>query len=54
MDIIRDNNYKRVDLFQIDAEGYDADIIFMFDFEEYRPRLIQYEQHIDYVQNNQT
>jgi len=43
MDIIRDNNYKRVDLLQIDTEGYDADIIFMFDFEEYHPRLIQYE-----------
>ena len=40
---VRDNNYKRVDLLQIDTEGYDADIIFMFDFEEYHPRLVQYE-----------
>lgn len=43
MDIIRDNKYKVIDLLQIDTEGYDADIIFMFDFKEYHPRLIQYE-----------
>lgn len=43
MDIIRDNNFKKVDLLQIDTEGYDADVIDMFDFDYYCPILIQYE-----------
>lgn len=43
MEIISKNKYKEVDLLQIDTEGYDADVIFMFDFEKYQPFLVQYE-----------
>jgi FkbM family methyltransferase len=32
-----------VDVLQIDAEGYDAEIIRMIDFQQFRPKLIQYE-----------
>jgi FkbM family methyltransferase len=32
-----------VDVLQVDAEGYDAEIIRMIDFSNFRPRLIQYE-----------
>ena len=52
MDIIRDNNFKKVDLLQIDTEGYDADVIDMFDFEFYYPILIQYE-HIHLSEEKQ-
>ena len=43
MEIISNNKYKEVDLLQIDTEGYDEDVIFMFDFEKYHPFLVQYE-----------
>ena len=52
MGIIRNNNYEKVDLFQVDTEGYDADVIYMFDFEEYHPILIQYE-HIHLSEEKQ-
>jgi FkbM family methyltransferase len=32
-----------VDVLQIDVEGYDYEIIKMFDFNKYRPKLIHYE-----------
>ena len=55
MDIIRDNNFKKVDLLQIDTEGYDADVIDLFDFECYHPILIQYEHvHLSDNRNNLT
>ena len=55
MDIIRYNKFKKVDLLQIDTEGYDADVIDMFDFECYHPILIQYEYvHLSNNQNNLT
>jgi FkbM family methyltransferase len=33
----------RVDLLQIDAEGYDAEIVRMFDFERWRPSIVHFE-----------
>jgi len=35
----------RVDLIQIDAEGYDFEILKMIDFEKVQPRIVRYEQH---------
>jgi len=32
-----------VDLLQVDVEGYDTEIIRMFDFERYRPRIVRFE-----------
>jgi FkbM family methyltransferase len=34
---------ERVDLLQVDVEGYDAEIIRMFDFERYRPSIVRFE-----------
>jgi FkbM family methyltransferase len=34
---------QRVDLLQIDVEGYDFEILKMWDFERYMPAIIQYE-----------
>lgn len=43
MQIIKDNNFDAVDLLQIDTEGFDADVISMFDFNSFNPVLIQFE-----------
>lgn len=32
-----------IDLLQVDVEGYDAEIIRMFDFARYRPRVVRFE-----------
>jgi FkbM family methyltransferase len=34
---------ERVDLLQIDAEGYDAELVRMFDFERWRPSIVNFE-----------
>jgi FkbM family methyltransferase len=34
---------ERVDLLQVDVEGFDAEIIRMFDFETYRPSIVRFE-----------
>jgi len=34
---------ERVDLLQVDVEGYDAEIIRMFDFDTYRPSIVRFE-----------
>ncbi len=34
---------ERVDLLQVDVEGYDAEIIRMFDFDRYRPAIVRFE-----------
>ena len=43
MEIIGNSKYKKVDLLQIDTEGFYADVISMFYFEKYHPFLVQYE-----------
>jgi len=34
---------KRIDLLQIDVEGYDYELLKLFDFEKIRPQFIRYE-----------
>jgi FkbM family methyltransferase len=34
---------ERIDLLQVDTEGYDARIIRMFDFERFRPDIVRFE-----------
>lgn len=41
MDIISDNN--RLDLLQIDTEGFDYEVMKMIDFDMIKPKLIKYE-----------
>ena len=48
MDIIADNKLTSIDILQIDTEGFDAEVIKMFDFIKFRPLLIQYE-HIHFT-----
>ena len=43
MKIINDSNYNSIDLLQIDTEGFDYEVLKMFDFNTYRPVIIQYE-----------
>jgi len=44
------HNFTDIDLLQIDAEGYDGEIICDIDFSSFRPRFIQFEdRHIDRV-----
>jgi FkbM family methyltransferase len=45
--VIAEAGLDRIDLLQIDAEGYDLAILQAFDFSRYRPWVIQYEnQHL--------
>ena len=41
--LIREHDVTRLDLLQIDAEGYDAEIIRMVDFSKLRPSVVHYE-----------
>jgi len=43
MKVIQENNFTSVDLLQIDTEGFDLEVIKMFDFNTFKPVLIQYE-----------
>ena len=36
-------NLNRVDILQIDCEGYDYEVLKMFDFQKYSPTIINYE-----------
>lgn len=42
--LIERHRLPRVDLLQIDTEGYDAEIVRSIDFENYPPQIIKYEQ----------
>ncbi len=35
--------YKKLDFFQIDTEGYDFEVLKMFDFENIKPKIIKFE-----------
>jgi len=48
MDVVKENNFNCIDILQIDTEGFDAEVIKMFDFNSYSPLLIQYE-HIHFT-----
>ena len=43
MKIIQNTNFKKIDLLQIDTEGFDYEVLKMFDFKLYKPLLVQYE-----------
>jgi len=42
-EIVEANNVKKIDLLQIDAEGYDFEIVKMIDFDKMKPTIIRYE-----------
>jgi FkbM family methyltransferase len=41
--LLNRHQVSRIDLLQVDVEGYDFEIIKLIDFEKIRPRLIRYE-----------
>jgi FkbM family methyltransferase len=43
MDIISDSKMKHFDYFQVDTEGYDYQVVKMFNFDKYKPKLIKAE-----------
>jgi len=44
-DLLAETDAARVDLFQIDAEGYDAEIVRMIDLERWRPAIVHFEHN---------
>jgi hypothetical protein len=42
------NSIRRVDLLQIDAEGFDCEILKLFDFKTYSPMIVRFE-HIHVI-----
>ena len=45
-DLISEYGITRIDLLQLDCEGYDHEILKMFDFQKFRPSLINYESMV--------
>lgn len=43
MSLLKSEGITRLDLLQIDTEGFDAEIIKMIDFSVIRPQIIKYE-----------
>ena len=43
--LLKRHKVSRVDLLQIDAEGFDAQIIRSIDFEQFKPPIIRYEHY---------
>lgn len=41
--LIREFNIKNIDLLQIDAEGYDLEVIRIFDLKKYNPKVVIFE-----------
>lgn len=49
-DLIKKHNIKNIDLLQIDAEGYDGELICNIDFNSVKPKFIRYEErHVQRV-----
>jgi FkbM family methyltransferase len=44
-DLLKKHNIERYDLLQIDAEGYDFEIIKTLDFSAHKPRIIHFEHN---------
>ena len=42
-DLFQKHGIQKIDLLQIDTEGFDFEIIKMFDFAKYSPKIINYE-----------
>ena len=59
--IFEDQKIEKVDLLQVDTEGYDFEIIKLFDFERFRPSVVifekthlsleEYQKAIEYLEN---
>jgi hypothetical protein len=46
--LLNKHNVKKIDLLQIDVEGYDGELLVGIDFSKIKPRYIRYEdKHID-------
>jgi len=43
-DVIAECGLRKIDLLQVDVEGYDAEIIKMFPFERIRPSIVHFER----------
>ena len=43
MDIIKRSKFKTIDLLQIDTEGFDYEVLKMFNFKFFKPILVQFE-----------
>lgn len=41
--IIREFNIQKIDLLQIDAEGFDLEVIRIFDLKKYKPKVVVFE-----------
>jgi FkbM family methyltransferase len=41
--LMRESGLDRIDVLQIDVEGYDYEILKLLDFEKYKPSIIRYE-----------
>jgi FkbM family methyltransferase len=41
--ILEKHQVNELDLLQIDTEGFDYEVLKMFDFKKYRPRIVQFE-----------
>ena len=49
-DLIKKHDIKNIDLLQIDAEGYDGELICSIDFDNIKPKFIRYEdRHVQRV-----
>ncbi len=44
--LFKKHNVKKIDFLQVDAEGYDYDLIKMFPFDRFRPKLIHFEHSL--------
>ena len=44
--LLNRHQVKRIDLLQMDVEGYDYQLLMLFDFERIKPRLIRYEHRL--------
>lgn len=52
-DIVEEYNISKLDLLNIDAEGYDFEVIKSLDFDKVRPMIIHYEhRHLGDVKSN--
>src|SRR5690606_10682341 len=45
--VLAEHDVFRIDILQIDVEGYDYEVLKQFDFDRYSPTLVNYEhQHL--------
>ena len=51
MDIVKKFKFKMIDLLQIDTEGFDYEVLKMFNFKIFKPILVQFE-YIHLSENN--